>query len=282
MNTETIITVLLAAAAALKEPAASVASQALKDLYAATKHHLRRKFQPHADAVKALEFAVEKPTSASRKAMLVEEAECAALDRDEELVALIHRVQAALPATPDANRVAVNVEGTRNQVNVAGGDLTVTSRLIHRNVITPDDRHLARLQRSRVRTLIHELAARLSRANRAPNLPAVHTMLQRRFDVPSYLLIPRERYPEALAFLQHELAIRRSILRRRDPSRFCKELFRAIYARAGELGWSREKLYHFAAEALVISPSVTSLKQLSADQLRGLADRLRRLPEPAE
>jgi hypothetical protein len=105
-------------------------------------------------------------------------------------------------------------------------------------------------------------------------------MLQRRFDVSYYLLIPRERYPEALAYLQRELVIRRSILRRREPGKFREELFRSIYARAGELGWSREKLYRFAAERLML-PSFTSLKQLTPDQLRSLADRLRRVTETA-
>lgn len=279
MNTETIIATLLAAAAALKEPAVSVASQALKDLYAATKYYLRRKFHSLPDAAKALEFAVEKPTSVPRKAALLEETEGAALDQDEELVGLIQRLRAMLPAMPDARRVAVTVEGTRNQVNVAGGDLTVTSRVVRRNVITPDDRHLAREQRSRLRTLIHDLAARLVGTASQPNLPAVHAMLQRRFDVPSYLLIPRERYPEALAYIQHELVIRRSILRRRDPGKFRQELFRSIYARTGELGWSREKLYRFATERLALRSSITSLKQLTPDQLRSLADRLRHVTE---
>jgi hypothetical protein len=35
----------------------------------------------------------------------------------------------------------------------------------------------------------------------APNFAAVHRHLQRRFRVASYLLIPRERFADALAFL---------------------------------------------------------------------------------
>lgn len=101
------------------------------------------------------------------------------------------------------------MEGTRNQVNVAGGDLTVTSRLVRRNVITPDDRHLAREQRTRLRAAIHDLASRMARVGAPPNLAAVHAMLQRRFDVTSYLLIPRERYGEVLDYLRRELVVRR-------------------------------------------------------------------------
>ena len=50
MNTESIVSALLAAAAVLKEPATTVAAQALKDLYAAAKYYLRRKLAPHPDA----------------------------------------------------------------------------------------------------------------------------------------------------------------------------------------------------------------------------------------
>lgn len=66
------------------------------------------------------------------------------------------------------------------------------------------------------------------------------------------------------------------MLARRDPARLRLELFRAIYARAGELGWSREELYRFAAERLGVPNRVTSLKQFGADQLRKLVDRMRR------
>ena len=43
MNTESIVSVILAAAAVVREPAVSVASQALADLYAAAKYYVRKK-----------------------------------------------------------------------------------------------------------------------------------------------------------------------------------------------------------------------------------------------
>lgn len=277
MNTESIVSVVLAAAAVLKEPATVIASQALKDLYAAAKYYLRKKFIDRPDAAKALEFATEKPRSAARKATLVEEAEPAELHRDAELVALIERLHAELPLPPEAERVSVNVEGMSNHVNVAGRDLFVSPRLVRRNVITPDDRHLAREQRARLLEVIHELAARLAGEDGAPNLGAVHAMLQRRFNVSSYLLIPRERYPDALNFLRQQRAIRRGTLRRRSPAAFRQDLFRAIFSRGTELGWSRDRVYDFARERLELKQPVTSLKQLGAVQLQRLAEKLRRL-----
>lgn len=277
----TIITTLLAAAAWLKEPAHAVASQALRDLYDATKYYLKRKLAPHRDAAAALELATDKPTSAARKSLLIEEAGPADLSADEELHGLVRRLAALLSASDFAAQ-SVHVEGSGNEVKVAGRDLIVTERHVRRVAITPDERHLMHEQRRRLLEVIHELAERLALPNGRPNLAAVHGMLQRRFDVPSYLLIPRERYPEALAFLEQQRAIHRSALRRHDPA-FRRDLFRAIFSRATELGWSKDRVHEFASERLYLREPLTSLKQLGPQQLRTLVERMRRVtPEPAE
>jgi hypothetical protein len=280
MNTESILSVILAAATVLKEPAATVAAQAVKDLYEAAKYYLRRKFVSHPEAIEALEFATAKPHSSARKAALIEEAEPAELHRDPELTALVARLETALCPAGVPPRVSAHVTGRGNQVNVAGRDLVVTSRLVRRNVITPDDRHLAREQRARLLTLIHEVAERMAGENGQPNLGAVHHLLQRRFAVSSYLLIPRERYAEALSFLQQQRAMRRGVLRRRNPDAFRRDLFRAVFSRATEIGWPRQKVYAFAQSQLDLKRPVTSLKQLGPVQLQALAEKMRRT-EPA-
>lgn len=282
MSTETLLTTFLTAAAWLKEPARALTAQALRDLYDTTRYYLRRKFAPHPDAAKALELATEKPTSAARKSLLIEEADPADLPADEELQGLVRRLAALLPA-PDFATQRVHVEGSGNEVKVAGRDLIVTERHVRRVAITPDERHLMHEQRRRLLEVIHELAERLAPPSGRPNLAAVHAMLQRRFDVPSYLLIPRERYAEALAFLEQQRAIRRSALRRRDPVAFRRDLFRAIFSRATELGWSRDRVHEFARERLQLKQPLTSLKQLGPQQLRTLVERMRRATSvPAE
>jgi hypothetical protein len=72
MQTEAIITTLLAAATFLKRPLQDVAGQPLKDAYEAAKHYLRRKFGQDSEAAKALELATGKPESLIRKALLAE------------------------------------------------------------------------------------------------------------------------------------------------------------------------------------------------------------------
>lgn len=280
MNTHSIIEALLAAASVLREPATAVASQLLKDLYAATRYYLRRKFAAHADAAQALDFATDKPESVARKATLIEEAEAVGIAADADLVDLATRLQAALPAPRAPHAVAVSVEGKGNHVNVAGRDLWLTQSVVRRNAITPDGRHLARAQRTRLLAIIHELAERLAGPDGAPNRAAVHHLLQRRFEVASYLLIPRERYAEALDFLRAQRARQRDRLQRRDPAAFRRDLFREIFSRATELGWSREQVYQFARDRLGLSQALTSLKPLASHQLRALVAKLRRLAPP--
>lgn len=276
MNTESIISTVLSAAAFLQAPMRELASQSLRDVYEATKYYLRRKLGPHPEAVQALDLATEKPGSAARKALLVEESEAANLPVDSDLMRLVEKLAGLIPRGADVPRQKVSVEGTGNQVQVAGRDLIVAARHVSRNEITPDERHVAREQRTALLRVIHELAERMPTANRRANLAAVHRMLQRRYGVASYLLIPRERYADALQFLQRQRVIRRGGLARTNPAAFSRDLFRSIYARAGELGWSRIAVYSFAQTELGLGRPVTSLKQLAPAQLRVLANRLHR------
>ena len=97
MQTEAIITTLLDAARFLKQPIRDVAGQAVKEAYEAAKSCLRKILGIDSDGAKALDLATEKPESASRKAVLVEEADTAGMDRDPVLRQLIEELAKALP-----------------------------------------------------------------------------------------------------------------------------------------------------------------------------------------
>lgn len=148
MQTESIFSTLLSAAAFLKHAVQDVASQSVRDSYEAAKTYLRKKFSTNPDATRALELATEKSESLPRKALLVEESASSGLDRDPELARLIEILAALLPA-PDMVSQNVRVTGQRNIVQVAGRDLIQTEKLVRRNTITPDERHLTVEQRER-------------------------------------------------------------------------------------------------------------------------------------
>src|ERR1039458_4605967 len=111
-----IITTLLSAAALLKRPAQDVTAQSLKDAYGATKAYLLKKFGVGSDAGKALELATDKPESAARKALLIEEAVSAGLESDVELLRLIEDMAALMTALPGSVRQNVHVGGQGNCV----------------------------------------------------------------------------------------------------------------------------------------------------------------------
>jgi len=272
MHPETIFSTLLSAASFLKHAAQDVARQSIHDAYEGAKTYLRKKLGPHADAVRALDLATAKPESLLRKALLAEESAAADLGRDAELVRLIETLAALLPSSTSPVRQSVRVTGHGNTVQVAGRDLIHTAKFIRRNAITPDERHLTVEQREHVRQLVGELAERLNGNSDTTNFGAVYRMLQRRFQVASYLLIPSNRYDEALSFLRQQRAIHRSHLRARNPVAYQNDLYRTIFAGARELGWSGEQVYRFAAEKLGLKAGVESLKELSARQLKTLAE----------
>ena len=207
MQTKTIIGRLLAAAAFLKKPAQEIASQAIKDAYRATKAHLQKMLSANPDAVDALDLATEKPESLVRKALLVEESASVDLAGDAELARLIRELAELLSLSGEMVAQNVRVTGRENRVQVAGRDLINTEKFIERNAITPDERHLTVEQKEELQSLISELAARLAGRDGSPNFAAMHRMLQRRFNVASYLLIPKEQFAEALAFLKQQRTV---------------------------------------------------------------------------
>jgi hypothetical protein len=271
MQTEFILSTLLAGAAFLKHAVEGVASQSVRDAYEAAKGYLRNKFGTNPDAVRALEMATAKPESLIRKALLVEDSASSDLAHESELARLIEKLAALLPQSADVVSQNVRVTGHRNVVQVAGRDLIQTEKLIHRNTITPDERHLTGEQRECIRAVAGELADRLAGDDGEANFAAVHRMLQRRFKVASYLLIPRGRYADALGFLRQHRAINRSRLRHRNPVAYQNDFYRAIFAGARELGWDGEQVYRFAAEKLALKTALASLKALGPVQLKTLA-----------
>lgn len=276
MQTETIFATLLTAAAFLKKPVQDLVTGSLRDAYDATKAHLRKKFGENSEAANALDMATAKPESLIRKALLVEESAASDLSTDAVLHGLIERLSSLLPASVQVTGPCVRVNGSGNNVQVAGRDLIHTAKHVQRNAITPDERHLSVEQREQIQSVISELAARLAGDDGALNFAGAHRMLQRRFNVASYLLLPREKFAEALAFLKQQRAIHRSRLLRRNPVAYRNDFFRAIFAGARELGWEGERVYQFATEALALGWPVASLKELGPVQLKSLAGAIQR------
>lgn len=276
MTTEAIVGALLRAASFLKKPMEDVAAQGIKDLYAAAKARLLGKLGGNRDAADALEKATEKPDSTARKAVLVEEIQETKFEDDLELMHLLQHLAKLLPPAEPAIRQDVRVKGRGHRVQVAARDIINTEKHVQKNAITPDERHLSGEQKERLQPLINELAARLAGEDGKPNYKKVHAMLQRQFDVTSYLLIERADFEKAAAFLKEQRAINRPRLRSRNPVAYQNDFFRGIWSRAGELGWEKSQVYEFARGTLSLKKSISSLKELGPIQLKTLSEAMRR------
>ncbi len=279
MQTEAIIAPLLTAAAFLKKPVQDVAAQSIKDVYETVKYYMRKKLGEGSDGAKVLDLSLEKPESAMRKAVLAEEVAAAGMESDADLARVIAQLRALLPNDCRQGQ-EVRVAGSGNRVVVAGRDVIQTERHIQRSAITPDERHVTVEQREKIRAVIGELAVRLSGEDGKPNFAAGHRMLQRRFGIGSYLLLPREKFGEAMKFLKEQRAAHRSKLRQRNPAAYASDLYRAVFSRATELGWARQEVYAFAAEKLGLNNPISSLKELGSNQVKSLAGFMRREPVP--
>jgi hypothetical protein len=194
------------------------------------------------------------------------------LDEDGELHCLIEELGRHLAkSVPDQS---VHITGTRNQVQIAGHDLVVTQRHVTRYPITPDERHLTGDQAAQVRKSIGAVAAGMSE-NGQPNFAAVHRMIQDRFNVVTYSLIPRGEFEAALAFLAQQRAICENRNSHAQPVAFRNSYYRAIYARARELGWDTPRILRFAEARLTLSKPLHTLKELGSQQLKTLRECMR-------
>lgn len=272
MTTEDIVGAILRAASALKKPVAEVAAQGIKDLYAAAKERLKRKIDGNADARDALESATAKPESDARKAVLLEELAAVNVADDLELLHLVQHLSRVVPAELASIHQNVRVIGRGHRVQVAARDIISADKVVVKNAVTPDDRHLSGEEKNRLQPLIDDLAARLAGEDGKPNYKKVHAMLQRKFGVTSYLLVKRTDFEAAVTFLRQQRAMNRPRLRRRNPEAYDNDFFRAIWSRARELGWDKPCVYAFAGERLVLKKPISSLKLLGSLQLKKLAE----------
>ena len=90
-----------------------------------------------------------------------------------------------------------------------------------------------------------------------------------------YIGIPAQDSDRAIQWFQAQIAmarpkIRRPKIRRKAPDKWKESLYKPIYARAGELGISKDELYLLAQERLAIKKPIRSLKELTQRDLQRL------------
>lgn len=93
---------------------------------------------------------------------------------------------------------------------------------------------------------------------------------KKKFNVTTYKEIPAEKSDEAIQWLYAQIAMARPKIRRKAPERWKQSFYKPIYARANELGMSKEELYALAETKLSLKSPIGSLKDLTQKNLEKL------------
>lgn len=162
----------------------------------------------------------------------------------------------------------------RNNV-VAGRDVNIqTEKIVTRNVVhtDPGGKHISNSTALKLLDLLKEYLDFHIAAGKDPKKEAqkIWRKLQHEFKVTSYKEISFDRSEELIRWIQAQIAMARPKIRRKDPDLWKQSLFKPIYSRAGELGMSKPQVYAFAQERLALKKPITSLKDLTQQNLMRL------------
>ena len=139
-----------------------------------------------------------------------------------------------------------------------------------RTVVKPGPEHITPKQAATLQELVRKAANHDVAGGMSPSAAMAKwwTALKRTHGVPTYREIPQELGDDAIAWMKQQIARSRSKLRRADKQSWRNEHYAAIYARAGELGISKDELYAIVHDRL--GKRVGSLKQLGDQNLKKL------------
>ena len=160
-----------------------------------------------------------------------------------------------------------------NNIQV-GGDYVSTNKLIKKTeVIHNPEEHITDAQAKEIRDKVYKIAESRLGENRfkTPPYGLIYSSLYNQFKITSYKLLPKTKYEEAIKWLDKQIAIYRPKLKRVDNEQYRKDMYKAINARANQLGIN---IHEFAVEALALKKSITSLKELSDTRLKKLYSKL--------
>lgn len=205
---------------------------------------------------------------------------------EDNLKDQVARLIAAAPApdaqphknlsVPDVSQTAIG----NGNIQVVG-DLKINTKEVHQTKFTPGPEHITRLQAYKLRELVHKAAkieALSGKQSEGEGRKKWWGKLKRKFKASPYQAIPAELGDVAISWLSQEVAKLRPKLRRRAPQAWRKEHYRAIWARAKELGLNKDEVHDLATAKL--GKVVSSLTKLNQRELIKLYNIIMGMPKP--
>jgi len=158
-----------------------------------------------------------------------------------------------------------------NNTQVAG-DYVENKKVIQKNIVQPDLRHVDEATAFEIKRLVDSLAEIDVLAGRPDSHSGWYSRLYRRYKVTSYKLIPVEYGDDAIQWLRQQVPQQRSKIRRKAPAVWQKQLFTSIWTKAGRLGLAKQDVYDLAFRRLKLKEPITSLKDLGEQKLKKFYD----------
>jgi len=175
-----------------------------------------------------------------------------------------------------SSRKVIPFKPPATQSNVSGdniiamGDVYKNQRPIKKNVVRPGPEHISQATGRRIHDLVVELGDIDKSAGKGATYGRWWSKFKKHFQITSYHLLPAEQGDEAIAWLERQKAMQRPKLRRTDHRAWRESYYTAIWARAKQLGLSKEDVYDLAFERLLLKKRVTSLTDLGERNLERL------------
>lgn len=166
-----------------------------------------------------------------------------------------------------------NINGNNN-IQVAG-DFIKTDKIIKTTqVIYDSNEYISDSQAKEIRDKVQKIAEARAGEKRysSPPYGVVYAALYNRYKITKYTLLPKDKYEDAIKWLNKQIARYRHLLKKTDNTRYLKEMYTSIHARAKELNISN--IHEYATMALELKKPISSLKELSDTRLRKLYNKL--------
>ena len=158
-----------------------------------------------------------------------------------------------------------------NNIQVIGGDYITTQQVIRKTEVVHDaDLHISVAQAFEIQSRIKKIAESLLNSSENPHR-ATYAAFNKKFKITSYKLLPKEKFDEAIKWLNKQIAIHRPKLKNVDEDEWRKDMYKAIHARARQL---KLDVHVFATDALELKKPILSLKELSDRRLKTLYSKL--------
>lgn len=205
--------------------------------------------------------------------------------KDDEVKGKVFNIlDAVKPKKPQRPRKSTSASISQKAIGdgavQVAGNLNINSKQIIRPQITPGPDHITPAQAHRLQGLVKEAVESESVSGRYTTdqlFSKWYTMLRNRYKVNSYTVIPAELGDQAIKWMQRQVAMLRPKLRRTDNQAWRNQHYKAIWAKARELGFTKDQVYVLSGERL--GKTITSLKQLGERNLKSLYNIIMSLPK---